>query len=91
VSIIEALTTARREGAVRLVDVLVELADLKGSIRTLAEVTVARNNAQDAQLADHEVRLRRGERWWNSLPGTLLVAACSSLASALTAVATFHH
>lgn len=68
--------------------VVVTLKDVWIEVRRLQD-TVALMTPQATQLADHENRIRSGERWRYALPISLLLAVGSS-ATAVAELVTHH-
>jgi hypothetical protein len=55
------------------------MSTLTGSVRTQTEVMRIQHTQTQAQLTDHENRIRAGERWRYGLPVALVMAAASGL------------
>lgn len=64
----------------------VELARLEGAVAALVQQFAAQAAANTAQFADHEARLRQGERWRYALPAALLTSVATTVVGILSIV-----
>lgn len=76
-----AQRTSQDESLVR-----VELARVQGTLAALIEQMKTSDAAQAAIAADHEVRIRAGERWRYAVP----VSAFAAIAAAIAAIVNAH-